>query len=326
MSLRKRLRAPLSALFLLLVSVSAFAQEHTMAKPRYTKWWLPDQASTVAPKIDDMFYLILYITTAVFIGVFATQIYFMIRYRNRKGGRAIYSHGNNRLEIAWTVTPAVILIFLGVISQTLWSEIKQAVPAEADSWVVEVRPRQFQWDVRYSGTDGRFGTPDDIEAINNLHVPVGKMVLVKMTAQDVIHSFFVPEFRMKQDAVPGMLTQYWFTATKTGEYDIACAELCGLGHYKMKGRIYIHPQAEFDAWYAAEKDKRTKALAPPPTPAPAPAPSGGTADSTQTPPQPPATSTAGDSTQTPPKPPGSATGTSGSGTTTSSTTQDTAKK
>jgi cytochrome c oxidase subunit 2 len=323
MSLCKRLRAPLSAMFLFLASAVTFAQEHTMAKPRYTKWWLPDQASTVAPKIDNMFYLILYITTAVFIGVFVTQIFFMIRYRQKSGGKAIYSHGNNRLEIAWTLTPAAILIFLGVISQTLWSEIKQDVPAEKDSWVVEIRPRQFQWDVRYSGTDGKFGTPDDIEAINNLHVPEGKMVLVKMTAQDVIHSFFVPEFRMKQDAVPGLLTQYWFTATKSGEYDIACAELCGLGHYKMKGRIFIHPQAEFDAWYTAEKEKRTKALTPPP---PAPAPASGTSDSTQPPPQPPASSTSGDSTQPPPKPPGTTTDSAGSASGTTSTTTDTAKK
>lgn len=300
MSLRNPMRWLGAVTTLFLTGVAAHAQQAPKIKARYTDWWLPDQASTAAGPIDDMFYLILWITSAVFVGVFVTQIYFMIRYRRRDGGKAIYSHGNNRLEIAWTIIPALILIFLGVISQTLWSEIKQEIPAGADVFTVELRPRQFQWDVRYPGSDGKFGTPDDIDAINNLHVPVGKPVLLNMTAQDVIHSFFVPEFRVKQDAVPGMLTQLWFTATKEGEYEIACAELCGLGHYRMRGRVFVHSQADFDTWYAAEKQKRATALAPPPAPAPAI----GSNDSTQPPPILPTGTSGGDSTQPPPNPAG----------------------
>lgn len=296
---------------LFLTGVAAHAQEAQKVQPRYTDWWLPDQASTVAGPIDDMFYLILWITSAVFVGVFVTQIYFMIRYRRRDGGKAIYSHGNNRLEIAWTILPALILVFLGVISQSLWSEIKQQVPADSEAFTVELRPRQFQWDVRYSGSDGKFGTADDINAINNLHVPIGKPVLLNMTAQDVIHSFFVPEFRMKQDAVPGMMTQLWFTATKTGEFEIACAELCGLGHYRMRGKVFVHSQQEFDTWYAGEKEKRAKAMAPPP--APAPTAGTGNTDSTQPPPRLPGETAPADTTKPPANPSGGTTpaGTSG---------------
>jgi cytochrome c oxidase subunit II len=240
----------------------------TAAKPRYDTWWLPDASSTVAGPIDDLFYIILWITSAVFILVFSALIIFIIKYRHREGRRAVYTHGNNRLEVAWTVIPALILVFLAVISQSVWSDIKLDAPLADTSLVVSVMPRQFQWDIRYAGADGKFQTPDDITATNQLHVPMGRTVLLNMTAQDVIHSFFVPEFRMKQDAVPGMVTRYWFTATKSGAYEIACAELCGLGHYRMRGFLTVHPPEEFDAWYAAEIAKKAKQLTPPVVAAP----------------------------------------------------------
>ena len=252
-------------LVLALVSAgTAFAQEAAQTKARYTTWWLPDQSSTVAGPIDDLFYLILWITSAVFVLVFVALVWFMFRYRYKEGRRAVYTHGNNRLEIAWTVIPALILVFLGFISNSVWSDIKIDVPSAESSLVVDVRPRQFQWDIRYAGADGKFETEDDITTINQLHVPVDKSVLLNMTAQDVIHSFFVPEFRMKQDAVPGMVTRFWFTATDTGGYEIACAELCGLGHYRMRGFVTVHSAADFEKWYQGEMDKKAKQLAPPP--------------------------------------------------------------
>lgn len=237
-------------------ATGAIAQEAAKPKARYTTWWLPDQSSTVAGPIDDLFYLILWITTAVFIIVFVALVWFMIKYRHREGRRATYSHGNNKLEIAWTVIPALILVFLGVVSQSVWSDIKQDVPAADTSIVIDVKPRQFQWDIRYAGADGQFETPDDVTTINQLHVPIGRAVVLNMTAQDVIHSFFVPEFRLKQDAVPGMVTRFWFTATKVGEYEIACAELCGLGHYRMRGFLTVHSQADYDKWLADEMQKK----------------------------------------------------------------------
>lgn len=261
-------------MLVLLLAIFAFAgaraQDTTAAAEsgktvaRYSTWWLPDQSSTVAAPIDDLFYLILWITSAVFAIVFVALIWFMIRYRYRSDRRAIYSHGNNKLEVAWTVIPALILVFLGIISQSVWSDIKQDVPGADTSLVVDVRPRQFQWDIRYAGADNKFNTPDDITTINQLHVPVNKAVVLNMDAQDVIHSFFVPEFRIKQDAVPGMITRFWFTATKTGGYEIACAELCGLGHYRMRGFLTVHQPADFDTWYAEEMAKKHKQLNPPP--------------------------------------------------------------
>jgi cytochrome c oxidase subunit 2 len=239
--------------------------------PRYTRWWLPDQMSTAAQPIDNIFYIILWVTSVVFAGLFLTMIYFLIRYRKREGGHAIYSHGNNKLEIAWTVIPALILVFMAVISDSVWSDIKKDAPEEKDAFVVEVRPRQFQWDVRYAGSDGKFGTPDDLTSINQLHIPMGKPTLVKLTAQDVIHSFFVPEFRMKQDALPGMLTRIWFQPTKTGVIDIACAELCGSGHGRMKGTLYIESDADFQKWLSGEEAKKDSLLHPAPAP-PAAAP------------------------------------------------------
>jgi cytochrome c oxidase subunit II len=282
----------LAILTLLAGPVAALAQTATTTKAKYDTWWLPDRASSVADTIDGLFYLILWITSAVFVLVFVLMIYFIIKYRAREGRKAIYSHGNNKLEIAWTVIPALILVFLGIISQTVWSDIKIDAPDEKTSLVIEVRPRQFQWDVRYSGADGVFGKTydslvsgsnafgidpadpagkDDITRTNEIHVPIGKDVLIHLRAMDVIHSFFVPEFLMKQDAVPGMLTSYWFKATKVGGYEIACAELCGLGHYRMRGFLTVHDQAGYDAWYSEQNAAKAKENAPPPVATEAPA-------------------------------------------------------
>jgi cytochrome c oxidase subunit 2 len=245
-----------------LAAGSALAQ--APGKPRYSRYWLPDAGTAIAGRVDGMFELILWVTGALLILVFVTMAWFLIRYRARPGGRAIFSHGNVRLEIIWTVVPALIVVTLGFLSRDLWSQIKEEFPAEASSFVVEVRPRQFQWDIAYAGADGKFGTPDDITAINQLHVPAGRNVIVKLMAQDVIHSFFVPEFRIKQDAVPGMVTRAWFNVPRPGSYEIACAELCGLGHYVMRGYLTVQSPGEFDAWYAAAQKEQGALLAPTP--------------------------------------------------------------
>ncbi len=231
---------------------------------KYTHVWLPDEGTKVAGEIDAMFYDILWLTGVVFVLVFGAMVYFLIRYRSRPGGKAIYNHGNTRLEIVWTIVPAVIVIALGFYSKSLWSQIKEEAPTGKDVLIIDVRPRQFQWDIIYSGADGKFNTADDITAINQIHVPAGHPVLLNLTAQDVIHSFFVPEFRVKQDAVPGMVTRYWFTVPKPGQFEIACAELCGLGHYRMRGYVIVQSQPEFEAWYAEQKKAKAAELAPAP--------------------------------------------------------------
>lgn len=265
-----------SAFIFLLGALGLMAQEAAPEKvtARYTQYWLPDEATEVAGKIDHLFYVILWITGVVFVLVFIVMIYFLIRYRNRDGRKAVYYHGNTRLEIIWTVIPALIVIALGIVSRDLWAEIKSEMPSEETAFIVDVQPRQFEWRITYPGADGKFtkagdSTPsDDIVTINQLHVPVNRDVLVLLTAQDVIHSFFVPEFRVKQDAVPGMVTRSWFNVPKPGSFEIACAELCGLGHYRMRGYVTVHSQADFDAWYKEQMDKKAAELAPPP-PAPA---------------------------------------------------------
>lgn len=232
------------------------------AAPRYAHWWLPARATAEAGRIDGIFYLILWITLGALLLVFLLLSYILIRFRRRDGGRARHIAGNARLEAAWTAIPLLILLFLAFVSYRVWSEITTDAPGEAESLVIEVAPRQFQWDIRYPGRDGRFGTADDVLTYDDLHVPAGRNVLIRLKAQDVIHSFFVPEFRIKQDAVPGMVTRVRFNVPKPGKFEIACAELCGAGHYRMRGRLTVHDRAGYDAWYAEASAKFAAAAAP----------------------------------------------------------------
>ncbi len=208
--------------------------------------WLPEGVTTVAPVIDRLFYVVLVITGVVFLLVQATLLVFLIRYRRRPGRAAHYTHGNNAVEVVWTVIPALILAWLAFYSQRVWSQVR-GTPPPADLHI-EITAEQFVWNIRYAGPDGELNTPDDITTINQLHLPVHQTVLVHLKSKDVIHSFFVPQFRMKLDAVPGMTGRLWFSATKTGHYEIACAELCGLGHYRMRGYLTIESPEEFQAW------------------------------------------------------------------------------
>ena len=213
--------------------------------------WLPEAVTTTAPQIDRLFYLVLTITGAAFVLVQVTLVAFLIRYRFRSGRRAAYTHGNTAVEIVWTVIPAIILVGLTVQSQRVWATVRGTPPPPDLS--VEITAEQFAWNVRYAGADGAFGTADDVSTINQLHLPVKKTVLFHIKSKDVIHSFFVPQFRMKQDAVPGLTSRLWVSATKTGKFEIACAELCGLGHYRMRGFLEIESPEAFQAWLAETK-------------------------------------------------------------------------
>ena len=213
--------------------------------------WLPDAVTTTAPEIDRLFYLILWITGIAFVLVQVTLVAFLVCYRSRPGRSATYTHGNVVVEIIWTVIPTLILISLLVMSQRVWATVRGTPPPpDLD---VHITAEQFAWNVRYAGADGAFDTADDITTINQLHLPVGRTVLIHLQAKDVLHSFFVPQFRMKQDAVPGLTTRLWVNATKTGQFEIACAELCGIGHFRMRGFLTLEPQAEFDTWLVTTK-------------------------------------------------------------------------
>jgi cytochrome c oxidase subunit 2 len=224
-------------------------------------WWLPENVSTYGRDIDWLFHLIYYITGVTAILVFATMLVFLVMYRDRPGRRARYTHGNATLEIVWTVVPALILVVLTFLSVPAWSKIKMAAPPPSD-FVLQVTAKQFNWQVTYPGADGKFGTPDDKTLLDEMHVPVNKVVHVHLRSQDVIHSFFVPQFRMKQDAVPGREIVQWFEATKPGKYELPCAELCGFGHSGMRGWIYVHTPDEYTKW-AAENLRAEAAPAAP---------------------------------------------------------------
>ena len=208
--------------------------------------WLPEDVSTFGQEIDSLFYLIYYITAATFILVTVLMVVFLVMYRQREGRRATYSHGNTTLEIIWTIVPAAILIVLSFMSVSTWAKVKRQAP-ESD-FELQVTAKQFNWEIVYPGADRKFGTPDDVKFDNDLHVPVNKVVRIHLQSSDVIHSFFLPNLRLKQDAVPGRSILVWFEATKPGKYELPCAELCGFGHSGMKGWLFVHTPEEYKKW------------------------------------------------------------------------------
>jgi cytochrome c oxidase subunit 2 len=212
--------------------------------------WLPENVSTFGEGVDNLFVLIYWITSIVFLAVMATLITFIIKYRFKEGRKAEYIEGSTRLEITWTVATTVIVFGLAMLSLPQWNKIKfpSQFPSNPDDVVVQVSAKQFNWDMTYPGPDGELGTTDDLELENDLHVPVNKVVHVQLTSQDVIHSFFVPQMRLKQDALPGRVINLWFEATKPGTYEIPCAELCGFGHSGMLGYLTVHTDEDYAEW------------------------------------------------------------------------------
>lgn len=215
-------------------------------------WRLPQNISTFGDEIDGMFHIIAWLTIAVFFLVEILLIWFLIRYRAREGRRATYTHGNNRMEVMWTAATALIVVVLGVMSRGLWLDIKDPRRFPEPGLELTIVAKQFEWNVTYPGPDGELETGDDFTVRNRMDVPIDRPTHVILHAEDVIHSFFVPDFRVKQDAVPGMTINVMFTPTKAGTYEIACAELCGVGHYIMRGKITVEPQQAFDRWLAAQ--------------------------------------------------------------------------
>jgi cytochrome c oxidase subunit II len=219
--------------------------------------------------IDNLFVVTLIITGIVFVLTHLLLVFFSFKYRQKGDGlKAFWYPFNIKLEIIWTVVPAVIIISLIVFGQVGWSKIFHADPPE-NAFVVEIVGEQFAWNIRYPGADGEFGrtdptmisranpvgldrndpaAEDDIVLLNELRLPLGEPVLLKIRSKDVIHSVFLPNFRVKMDAVPGMTTTFSFTPTIEGEFDLVCAELCGLGHYRMRGYVVVQPMDELLLW------------------------------------------------------------------------------
>ena len=219
----------------------------------FLDWMLPAGASTFVDEVDWLYTTILVITAIAFVLVEATLIVFLWKYRGRPGRRATYTHGSLRAEYVWTSVTAIVVAWLGLASAGGWKRMKDVRYAPAGALPLGILAKQFEWHVTYPGPDGRLGGADDFSVRGQLHVPVGRPVVATLEAEDVIHSFFVPQFRVKQDAVPGMRLHVWFQPTKVGTYEIGCAELCGLGHYRMRGVVTVHAPEDYDRWVAGRR-------------------------------------------------------------------------
>ena len=235
---------------------------------------LPIQASAHAWEIDRMIVIIHYLMFALFIGWGIFFVWVLIRFRASANPRADYagvtSHTSSYLEIGIAVIEAVLLIGFAIPA---WANRVNDLPPESDSTVIHMIAKQFEWHSHYPGDDGRFGrrdisliTPtnaigldrddpngaDDIVSINQMNMPVDKPVILYLSTMDVIHSLGIAEMRVKQDAIPGMEIPMWWEPTVEGSFEVNCSQLCGLGHYRMRGFVTVQSQSEFDAWLAEE--------------------------------------------------------------------------
>ena len=228
----------------------------TFVAAPYFNIGLPQDVSEHGRVIDNLFMFILYLTGAVFLVTECALFYFTWKYDARSNAEPVkYSHGSHALEIVWTILPAVTLLFIAIYQMEAWAAAKMQPPDIPTT--AEVTGRQFNWDFRYPGPDNELYTEDDIVRTDGkLYLPVDEEILLRINSADVLHSFFLPNLRLKQDVVPGMEQSMWFKAKKTGGYDIVCAELCGWGHYKMKGRVFFLPRAKFEEKLAEMIDEQ----------------------------------------------------------------------
>jgi cytochrome c oxidase subunit 2 len=242
------------------------------------KWWFPAAISEHGPALDRQFMLTLVIVGISFTAAQVGLGWVVWKYRDtgKPGDRGLYTHGSNKLEMLWTVITAAIFITLGVMGQSVWASLRlNDVPP--GSYSVEVVAQQFQWNFHYPGKDGVFGKTDpkliDDGALNfigldssdpnakddvvtaSLVVPVNRPVELKLRSKDVIHSFWVPPLRFKQDLVPGMEIKVHFTPTKVGQYELACAELCGQLHFKMGSFMLVVPDEELNELKALPQEQ-----------------------------------------------------------------------
>jgi cytochrome c oxidase subunit II len=255
---------------ILFLCVTIFGVATFIIAPHPLNAWLPKDVSDIGHHIDHLFMFILVLTGVVFIATELTLFWFLWKYDGKTNKEPVkFTHGSHTLEICWTIVPAATLLFIAIYQMNTWAAAKIRRPTEDGRPMVatvEVTARQFEWRIRYPGADGKLGTRDDLFSINELHVPVNEDTLVDLKSADVLHSFFLPNLRVKQDAVPGMKIPVWFRPVEEGKFDIVCAELCGWGHYKMKGRITIESRAAYDQ-YLADLTKQQNATQNPATPA-----------------------------------------------------------
>lgn len=253
----------------------------------YYGWGLPIDISTHGAQIDRLIYVIHLFMAALFVGWVTFVILALVRFRARPGHAATYKVGHfktpNYIEVFVAIVEVVLLVGF---SFPVFSQVKNELPAQNEALEVRVVAEQFAWNIHYPGPDRIFGKTDihrvsatnpvgldpedavgrdDIVTINQLHVPVAKPVIARLSSKDVVHSFTLPVMRVKQDVIPGMDIPIWFEATQTGNFEISCAQLCGLGHYRMRGFFTVETDEAFNTWFNEELQRK---FPPPPAPAP----------------------------------------------------------
>ena len=233
-------------------------------------WWFPPNISVHGDAMDQQMILTLLCAGVIFVLAQLGLAYFIWRHREGSGRQAIYSHGNDKLEVTWTVATAVFFIGLGILAQDIWAKIYYT-EAPPGALRIQVTGKQFAWNFRYPGPDGKFGpmhlnlvddaaanplgldidndpdSADDI-VVPNMAIPVNRPVELLLHAMDVTHSYWVRELRVKQDLVPGLNLKVHFIATQVGRYEIACAELCGLGHHTMRAFLDVMSEVDYAQW------------------------------------------------------------------------------
>ncbi|MEZ6093719.1 MAG: cytochrome c oxidase subunit II [Pirellulaceae bacterium] len=217
--------------------------------------WLPKNINTHGESIDSLWNLTHIIGAVILIGTGFALAIGVWSFGARSHDRFRYFSHNNRLEVLWSIIPAIVLVSLAFAQMPAWFENKQSHPMVTvngqevfKSPLARVVARRFGWEVYYPGPDGVLETADDLYFENELHVPFGEEVVLQLESRDVIHSFFIPSLRVKQDIVPGHVHNIWFHATEAQETSLVCAELCGWGHYTMHARVSIKERAAFDSW------------------------------------------------------------------------------
>ena len=217
--------------------------------------WLPESISTFGRDIDSIMYLIYYLVGAWLILAEGVLLYFVWRYRASANPVATHQPGKSRAALAWVLVPTVLVficdIGIDAHGSDIWEKIKLNMP-ETDQ-LIRIEGRQFAWNFRHAGPDKQLDTGDDIVTNGQLHVPAGKVIKFELISKDVLHSFWVPNLRLKQDAVPGRTIAGWFDANKPGQYGIGCAELCGSGHGIMGATLIVHSGEEYEKWVASQR-------------------------------------------------------------------------
>jgi len=225
--------------------------------------WLPQDVSTFGPGIDWMLRYIFYVVGTFFVLAEGAIVLFLILSRRKEGGRADYINGESWRQLAWILIPVLIVIGFDVAidaqARPIWDLVKEDMPEGAIT--LKVAALQFGWEFTYPGPDGKFGTPKDIVQTTTLVVPTNRVIRLIITSKDVIHSFYVPQLRLKQDAVPGREIPAWFEITQEGKYEISCSQLCGISHFAMKGVLIAESPEKFEQWLSQHRPATASASA-----------------------------------------------------------------